>query len=81
MKKIVNSKKILKKIRNITFVLLIIAAGFIVFDETRLIGSILLLILLITEWRLYRCPNCNKTLDPRINIDTNIYCPYCGKKI
>lgn len=84
MKKLINSKKTLKKINNITFILLLISAGFIAFNKNiliRLIGVLLTFISLIIQWRLYRCPHCNHSLDPRLDIDKNIYCPNCGKKI
>ncbi len=80
MKRIIKSKEMLLIIRNISLVVLIIAAGFIAFNA-RLIGISLVLISLFCEWRFYRCPTCNKALDPRINIDKNPYCPHCGEKI
>lgn len=81
MRKRIVSNQTLKKIPNITLVILIISVGFIAFDQTRFIGGILALTSLVLEWRLYRCPYCNKALDPRLEIEKDPYCPHCGKKI
>jgi len=81
MEKIINTQKSLKRIKLTTFSLLVISSFFLMFDHTRAIGAIVMAVSLVAEWRWYRCPNCHKSLDPRINVDKNRYCPHCGKEI
>ena len=81
MKKFISTKKSLKRIKIITFSLLVISSFFMVFDHTRAIGAIVMAVSFVAEWRWYRCPNCHKSLEPRINMDKNRYCPHCGERI
>ena len=72
MEKIINTQKSLKRIKLTTFSLLVISSFFLMFDHTRAIGAIVMAVSLVAEWR---------SLDPRINVDKNRYCPHCGKEI
>lgn len=81
MKKMIDFKRSLKKIKVIILALLAVSSLLIVFDKVRYIGIIMVIVLLIAEWKWYRCLNCKESLDPRMNIDENTYCPRCGKKI
>ena len=44
----------------------------------KVLGVILLFGGLILMWRLYRCPNCNHSLDDRVSLKDVECCPYCG---
>lgn len=81
MKKIMYSKKSLIKIKYTALILIIIAAGFYSFEKSRSLGTILVLLIIVLEWRLFRCPHCNNSLNPRTNLDKNSYCSHCGEKI
>lgn len=81
MKRNTDYKKSLNLFKNITFVLLIVAAGMIAFSDYRILGVILVFISLFLEWKFYRCPHCKKAFDPRINLNQYDHCPYCGEKI
>lgn len=39
------------------------------------------IIVLSVNWYFYRCPYCQESLDSRLDISSDVYCPYCGKRI
>lgn len=79
--KSIKTKKTLKQIKASSFGLLIIAVSFIAFGDFYLIGVVLVLSALLIEWKFYRCPHCNRSLDPRMPLNIDTHCPNCGKKI
>jgi len=44
----------------------------------RVIPTVLLLAGTVCAWRLYRCPECGCTFDPRVSLDKLTYCHSCG---
>lgn len=81
MNKSLNSKKLLSKVKYIALLAIIIAAGFFSFDKTRIFGIAMGLMVIALEICLYRCPNFNASLDGRIDLDKNPFCPHCGSEI
>lgn len=82
MKTIIKSRKTLRIVKYIFLFLFMVSAGLVSFKKTTFIGVFLALFLLLLEWRLYRCPNCNKHLKGKMSFfDEKPYCPYCGNRI
>ena len=81
MKFFEDTKMKLKIINYSVLILLIISAALIIVYNTKILGTILVFVSLFLEWKLYRCPNCKKVLDQRVNISKHPYCPNCGKEI
>ena len=80
MQAIEDFKKNLKLIKRIGIVLSIIGILFIIFSKIA-IAVVIAIIDVLFEWKFYRCPYCQKGLDPRQNLDEYHYCPCCGKRI
>jgi hypothetical protein len=77
-------KKTIKNLNNIkigVFIALLIGAGFMTTDNYKIIAILIVIISLIVEWKLIRCPICNKALDPRLNITEETFCPFCGNRM
>lgn len=74
-------KKRLVLIKYSSLLLLIISSKFIILDKYIVLGSAMLITTLLFEWLCYRCPYCKKSLDSRVSVKENFYCPYCGKKL
>lgn len=68
-------------VKTISFLLLLIAAAFIGFGRHYVLGVIFMCAGFFVEWKFYRCPHCNKSLDARMKIDETTHCPNCGKII
>ena len=76
-----NTIKRLEKIRVFSFLLLIIAITWITLTDNMIIGSLIVILALLIQWKFYICPSCNKSLDARLKLTENTYCPNCGNKI
>lgn len=68
-------------VKNGAFIALIIAAGLIITDNFKIIGIVILILSLLAEWNYFRCPHCNKALDPRLEITQDSYYSFCGKRM
>lgn len=44
----------------------------------RVVPTVLLLVGTVCAWRMYRCPVCGCSFDPRISLKKMTYCPNCS---
>ena len=76
----INKLEELRRVEWGSLIILIIAAGFIAFDSM-IVGIIIMVIGIFIEWKFYRCPHCNESLDTRMKLNEHTYCPKCGEII
>lgn len=60
----------------------VIGAILLAFWNNFMIAVVFSIIGIFIDWRFYRCPHCNFSLDSRMKIIENeTYCPHCGEII
>ena len=70
-----------KKFQKIDVLMLAVAAMAFVFLKNFYFTAGLVILTLVLETKVYRCPHCNGTLDPRKKIQEESSCPRCDKYI
>lgn len=73
--------KELKLVKLASFILLLVAGAFVAFGPYYLGAILVMLVSFFVQWKFYRCPHCQRSLDMRMELNEEIHCPYCGKVI
>lgn len=68
-----------KKLQKLDVLMLLLVAAFFVFYGAWYISIPLAALTFMAETKLYKCPHCGKSIDPRHRINEETCCPKCEK--